>query len=255
MRSSAPLLFALLPLLCGCLEMDQVITIEPDGAGTIALEYSIAERASTQLSAMVRLAGQMAEAGGEAAPALEQEYVLALLIPDEERIRQTFQRYEAQGVTIQELALDSRNAEWRVKLTLAFTDLARLAQTDFYADFGFAVQRLPDGDYRLWRKVQATGDDAAAVLADEASVKAVTPFLRGFDVTVSVRTPGDVLRANTMRKSLRQASWKYAFDRDPRSFLAFQNQDVEIVFKGAGVTLPAIPHPAKRKAADSTGTE
>lgn len=234
-------LFLILALACsaGCIKLTQTLTLEADGSGMIEIDYSIPEETVTQVSGMIKLATELAKASGEPAPHDEHSYLGLLLNPSENRIRQKVTSYKIDGLALKEVKVKSRDGSREVTMVLTFKRITDLAQADFFAEQGFALTRLPTGNYRLTRKGTGVPAQSPVDLNDPQVVRMLTPVLGGFEATVGVKTPGRILKANTTRRSRQQAVWTFDFDRDPTAFRDFYSKPLILIFEGAGLSLPA----------------
>ncbi|MBT3296263.1 MAG: hypothetical protein HN919_02260 [Verrucomicrobia bacterium] len=224
----------------GCIKLTQTLTLEADGSGTIEIDYSIPEETVTQVSGMIKLATELAKASGEPAPHDEHSYLGLLLNPSENRIRQKVTSYKIDGLALKEVKVESRDGSRDVNMLLSFQRITDLAQTDFFAEQGFALTRLPNGKhYRLTRKGAGAPAESPVDLNDPDVVRMLSPVLGGFEATVGVKTPGNILQANTTRRSRRQAVWNFDFNRDPKAFRDFYGKQLIVVFDGVGLSLPA----------------
>jgi hypothetical protein len=223
----------------GCIKLTQTLTLEADGSGTIEIDYSIPEETVTQVSGMIKLATELAKASGEPAPHDEHSYLGLLLNPSEKRIRQKVTSYKIDGLALKEVKVESRDGSREVTMVLTFKRITDLAQADFFAEQGFALTRLPTGNYRLTRKGTGVPAQSPVDLDDPQVVRMLTPVLGGFKATVGVKTPGRILKANTTRRSRRQAVWNFDFNRDPKAFRDFYSKPLILIFEGAGLSLPA----------------
>lgn len=241
MKTARLTLILLLPLLAGCIQIDETLSLESDGSGTIDLKYVIPEQTVNQIGGMLTLAGQLAEAADKPSPYDEHDYLVLLLSPSEERIMELAGRYEAAGIMLQEVAVKSRDAAREVTISLAFRNLAALYEADFFKEQGFRLDKLPSGNYRLGRFTEGSTEAANVDMNDPATVRMLTPLLGGFDATITMKVPGRILKTNTTRRDSRQAVWQFDFNRDPKAFRAFYNQDIAVIFEGTGLNLPVTP--------------
>jgi len=239
MRLIRLLLIAALVLSAGCIKFSETLTLHEDGSGVIDIAYTLPEETVTQISGMMKLADELAEASGEAPPGDSHGYLELLLNPSENRIKNKVESYKVDGLTLKEVKVESRDGSRQVKLQLIFKSIQSLAKTDFFADQGFTLKRIQGGNYRLTRKGMKAASSEPVDLNDPKVVRLLTPILGGFDATIGVKTPGRIREANTTRRSLRQAVWNFEFNREAEDFRKFYTKDLVVVFEGAGLSLPA----------------
>ncbi|MDP6629666.1 MAG: hypothetical protein QGH42_09365 [Kiritimatiellia bacterium] len=239
MRHLNLLLLALLVLSAGCIDFTETLTLNDDGSGLIDITYSLPEETVTQITGMIKLADELASVSGEEPPGDSHGYLDLLLNPSEERIKRKVESYDIDGLAVKDMKVESRHGGRHVKFQLTFDRITDLAKTDFFADQGFTLSRIQGDNYRLLRKGIKAPSEQPIDLEDPQIVRMITPILGGFNATVGVKTPGRVLQANTTRRSLRQAVWNFEFNRDPEDFRSFYTKDLEVVFDGSGLSLPA----------------
>lgn len=225
----------------GCVKVDQTLDIQKDASGSFGLTYSISEQAVTQMKAMLKLKEQMAMAAGETAPVTDEDRHMGLVVsPVEDQIRREIKKYAEYGITLESLTVESRNAWRHVQLKVLFKNLADVAKTDFFPQYGFSLSRNSDGNYVFFRASENKDYNNSVNLIDPETVNLLMPILAGFRIHTKINTPGKILETNAHRKSLYSAVWSFDFDSDPDSFWALQNQDMKIVFDGEGLNLPEI---------------
>ncbi len=239
MRVFHLLLIVALALSAGCIKLSETMTLNDDGSGTIDITYTLPEETVTQISGMMKLADDLAEAEGNPPPGDAHGYLELLLNPSESRIKRQVENYGVDGLELKTVKVQSRDGSRQVTLQLTFKNIHDLAKTDFFADRGFTLTRVQGGNYRLERKGIETTSTQPVDIDDPQVVRLLTPILGGFDATIGVKTPGRILQANTTRRSLRQAVWNFEFNRDAADFRSFYTKDLVVVFEGAGLSLPA----------------
>lgn len=225
----------------GCLKVDETLTLEKNGAGSLELIYSIPDQTSNQMKSMIKLRDQMSAITGQAQPRTSEDELERIFFdPSEAQIRQVLKKYESFGITIEVLKLEARNAARNVTLTLAFKDIGRAAKADFFPEHGFSLSHNQDGTYTFLRTPEGEGfafqpqnvsQDAAAIL---------NPVLNGFRVALKVTTPGRIIESNASRKTLYNGAWIFDYDKNPNAVTALQKQSMKIVFEGKGITLPDL---------------
>ena len=135
MKLFCPVMMALLAVACGCLEVDETLTINPDGSGTCELAYSISEEAIVQMKAMLKLKEQMEEGSGEfdkTDKGRASDYTFLFADPADEQLRVGFRQYEKQGLVLEDVKVETRDALRHVKMKITFPGLENLAETEFF---------------------------------------------------------------------------------------------------------------------------
>jgi hypothetical protein len=239
MKTLRLILLGTLLLSSGCLKFSETLTLHEDGSGVLDIEYSIPEETVTQITGMIKLAEELAMASGEPSPYDSNSYLGLLLNPSETRIEQKMASYTIEGLVLNEVKVESRDGSRRVRMQLTFKSIADLARTDFYVEQGFALTRLADGNYRLSRKGNPAVAASSLDMNDPEVARLLSPVLGGFEATIGIKTPRNILQANTARRSLRQAVWVFDFNHEAAAFRDFYSQELIVDFDGRGLSLPA----------------
>ena len=238
-RLPSLLLSGALALLAGCVKMEEVLTLKADGGGTLELKYSVAEETISRIEAMRRLAADLEAAAGQKPPAPTAcDYSRLLLNPRQADIESKLKEFEAFGVNTERLEVKTRDARRQVEIRVRFGSLAELAKTDFFQSYGFSLTRRKDGKYRLYREAHVK--TPLPKNDDPEVIKTMTPMLEGFNVLLTLHTPGRVVSANAPVRSSYSVTWRYDFDRNPNALAALENQEFEVVFEEEESRLPDI---------------
>jgi len=238
MKHVRVVLLLALAMTAGCMELKEDVSLRGDGSGTIELKYLVPEQTVSQVGGLVKLARQLAMVSDMADPIGDSDYLLLLLNPSEERIRKRLAAYADDGLTLDDVKVRARDNGREVRLVLGFKSLAALRKLDVFADHGFEISKRDDGNYVLARRVPNADPVAEAQAMPPETVRLVTPLLAGFKVTVTVKPPGRILRANTTQRETASATWTFDFDRDPNAFRDFHTAEMALVFEGEGLAIP-----------------
>jgi len=237
MKTLQALAAGFLTVISGCIQVDQTLTIEKNGSGSLELFYTIPEQTVSQMKAMYKLKDQMDETLGQAEPlTTEEAFERMFFDPSEDQIKRLLKKYETLGIKTETLKVETRNAARTVKLKVTFASMDKLSKADFFPDYGFTLSRSPNETYTFFR---AAGNPQASDAGTGPS-SLVTPILNGFRVAMKVNTPGKILQSNASRKTLYNAAWVFDFEKDPNVLTTLQNQHMKIVFDGKGLQLPDI---------------
>lgn len=233
--------FMMLAAGVGCVRVDQTLTLNEDGSGSLHVAYSVSEQAVAQFRAMQKLTRQMALAAGRPSalsPTDERAYLF--LDPGEQALSRELAKYKEYGVVVDDLEVDTRNARRNVRMQLRFRSLERLAQAEVFKDYGFSLYRGPKRHFVFDRPAKDGGARSSMDFSAPEMVRLLTPLLSGFRVVTKVRTPGAILRTNAHSHSQHVATWNFDFDKDPNALIALQRQRMLILFDGDGLELPAV---------------
>jgi len=240
--------------LTGCITLDQKLVIRGDGSGTCEFSYSVSEQTIEQMRAMLQLRRQMAIAAGEANAEhldVNPHYMIDI---DEDRIRTELSKYEKLGLSVERLTTDNRKERRSVYIEARFENLAKLAEADFFQEYGFSLFRNEQGNYVLYRAPSADPGELPVEMSDPATVRNLTPLLSGFRIVASVTVPRAIIETNASRPSQFTAEWEYDFDKNPEALLDLQRTEMRVVFDGEGVKLPRVRH-ARSDSFLSAGSE
>lgn len=239
----------LLPLVLlsfsGCIQVEQKLALNADGSGTFDVHYVVPGETWDRMQAMLRLADELAAAADTVRkPSIADDFTQVVFAPTEAEIRKKAASYAPYGIQIEKLEVLLKNDRRDVEMSLSFSNIALVAQADFFAVYGFSMVRNAAGQY-AWSTRPATRDplDPAWSAEDQESYKLVAPLLGGFRYELQVQTPGPVMRTNADRHERYTANWLFEFDSDRDAVAKLQRKPMNIVFDGEGLTLPNIVQP------------
>lgn len=225
----------------GCIDLEQTIVLDRNGAGTYELKYVISEHTVTQMKAVEKLKKDLRLASGETVAASGYDYTKLLLNPTEGRIRNEIEKYATHGLTVERLRINAKNAQREVTIRVKFDDISKLSETDFFKEHGFSISKEANGRYTIKRPASRSPQPKQKM--DPETVKTLMPLLTGFKIVSRITTPGRVIKANAHRISQYTSTWTFDFDKDPEAVNNLQDQSVRIVFDGEGVSLPTVKGP------------
>lgn len=220
--------------LAGCINVDQTLSLEKDGSGTIDLTYSMSEASISEWQDVAQHMFGSSEPG-------EESSVMPFDFTDQD-IRDDFKEYEKDGVVLRSVQSETRNG-WRSRrMLIGFKSLAGVAKTGFLANRDISLVKDANGNYVFTQKPGGAGN-LPPELTPFAELKADSLFgdmMQGFKAVVRVRTPGPILETNAPQKKDREAAWTYDLDRDPQALQKVQEASLRIVFEGKGLDIPAF---------------
>ena len=245
MRHLRALALFLVLLATGCLRVEQILALGPDGSATFEARYVVPDTTTERVKAMMRLADEMALAsGGSVTSPPPDDFTYFLFRPTEDLIRARIRSYENLGIRIEDLDVTVRNAQREVEFKLFIEDIARLVEADFFKTYGFSLGRLSNGDYVFYnRPLTAEPLDRTWDPTDTEVYKLLAPLLSGFRFEFELRTPGRVLRTGADRRTTTSATWIFDFDADPQALGKLQRAQMKALFEGAGMELPQLQQP------------
>lgn len=215
----------------GCIKVDQTLTLEKDGSGTIDLTYSMSEQ---NLARWQDMANGMfgSDAGGTAMP---------FDFTDQD-IRDDFKEFEKDGVVLQSIRSETRNGWKTRRLLIGFKSLAGVAKTGFLANRDISLVKDASGNYVFTQKAGGAGNlpPEIAAMTEPPADMLFLDMMQGFKAALRVKTPGLILETNAPQKSDREAAWTFDIDRDPDALRKIQKTSLRIVFDGKGLDIPAF---------------
>ena len=230
-------------IVAGCVKVDQTITLDKDGSGTLEMRYGMSEQTIAQLEAMQQMSQGMGEEGAAGA---EDESPFEF---DEEQVRRDFEADKPEGVEL--VALSSENVGgWKyINMTLKFDDLEALKRTEFFEDSNLSLVRDGDGNYVL---TQTSGDDAVGDMGDMGDMggdgeemqaqmmQQMSAMFAGLRIVTSVVVPTKIIDTNATEVEGDKASWVFDIDEDPAVLSKLDNTKMRVVFAGEGLSLPEV---------------
>ncbi|NCC51654.1 MAG: hypothetical protein EOM20_10605 [Spartobacteria bacterium] len=241
MKGLNVLLGLLLAATVGCIKVEQDLTIDKDGSGSMVVQYGMAEQSIAQMEAMKEMAENMPDVEGEEAPDDDNPFDF-----DEETIREQFKALEKDGVKLTSVKSEAKDGWKYMNIAFSFEDLNALAKTDFFKGSAISLTKDAEGNYVLVQKSgNMTGMNQGDVEMDpemeKMMLQQMAPMFAGMRIAMTIKTPGKILETNaSVRDGDDKASWIYDVDKDPNCILQMQKADIRVVFEGEGVTLPEI---------------
>lgn len=230
--------------LAGCIKVDQTLTIEPDGSGTLDMTYGLSEQTLGQLEAMEQMAADMKQQGADVESGSPLDF-------DEAKIRKEFAEKGVEGVELLDVSSETRDGWKYMRVKMAFDDLDSLNETELFEDSGFALAKNAQGNYVLTQKLgsgdtgmpgaQGQGEPGQSPAEDEKMMQAMTAMMAGLRIALTVNAPGEIIESNAMQVEGKRASWVFDIDEDPQVLSKLQGQEeMRVVFAGKGLDLSPV---------------
>jgi len=229
-----------------CLKFDYVLTLRPDGSGVMEFAYTISESSLSQFKAMMKLKDNLSALTDSPSDPFEaSELNKIFLTSSEEQAKKELQRYESFGVKAENVKIKSVQGQRQAHFVLAFDNLAKLAQTEIFMEYGFNVGKDKNGDYVLSRPPERilAGDENVSTSFTQEEINNLSQFLAGFHVGIRIITPSKIITSSAQRnQSDNVAIWNFDFDSNPNALIALQNQKFEVTFDGSDkkVKIPPV---------------
>ena len=217
-------------VLTGCIKVDQTLTLNADGSGTLALRYGMPEQTLAQLKAMEQMAAQSDET-----LSMRQETPFDF---DPDQVRADFEADKPDGVELTALTSEVVDGWKFIDLTVTFEDIRALKRTELFEDSQLAIERLGDGSYRITQA--GGGEDVSGDAAGQQLMQQMTAMLAGLRIAQTIVVPGDIINTNATAVDGRSASWVFDIAEDPNVINTLNETDLTLTFAGDGVTLPTV---------------
>ena len=244
-----PCLFFLgaLLLFTGCIKFDHVLTLRPDGSGAMEFKYTIPENSLSQFKTMMKLKDNLTIDKDETfVPFEETDLHRIFLNSSEEQAKKELRTYEEYGITAETVKIQSVHGQRQAHFVIMFDNLAKIARTEIFGEYGFNVTRDKNGDFVLSRppeRILAGRAQSSSSVLSEKDLKGLSPFLSGFHAGIRIVTPSRIITSSAQRKaSDNVAVWNFDFDTNPNALTALENQKFEVVFDGTdrGIKIPQV---------------
>jgi hypothetical protein len=231
-------IMALALVVAGCVKVDQTITLNKDGSGTLDMRYGMSEQTIAQLEAMQQMSQGMG--GDEAGEGDEDQSPFEF---DEAKVREDFEADKPEGVELKSLSSETVDGWKYINMTVAFDDLEALKRTEFFKDSHLTLERDGDGNYVL---TQTTGDDAVGDMGGEGKqmqeqmMQQMAAMFAGLRIVTRVVVPTKIIDTNATEVDGNKASWVFDIDKDPNVLTKLDNTRMRVVFAGEGLSLPEV---------------
>jgi hypothetical protein len=232
---------AMVLLLAGCIKLDQTLTLNKDGSGTLDMRYGMAEQTIAQLEAMERMSEQGTTEGIEVEEGSPFDF-------DEAEVREQFEKDKPEGVELVSVASEVVDGWKYMQIRVSFDDLDALKRTEFYEDSDLSIRRNEDNNYVLLQKTGAEeagvgdapgGGDPEDPMA-AAMMEQMAAMFSGLRIATSVVVPSEILESNATSVDGNKATWVFDIDEDPTILSKLNSMDLRMVFAGEGVNLPEV---------------
>lgn len=223
----------LLPCLCalfvGCVEYQQILTLNPDGSGTLDVTY----RVDSDTAQALLQSGMPGNDRGAGVPGR---------LFDEKQVREDFAPYEAEGVELTFVDITATGRDETMRLGFRFDDLNGILRTPFFAQSTVSLRRDARGDLVLTQTLSGAGPEWGPVidLSEEKSDAALREQLHGVIVEFRFVVPGAIRTANADRVDGRTAVWVFDPSVDPDALARARKAQFRIVFDGSDSSLPEV---------------
>lgn len=214
--------------LSGCIKMDQDITLNKDGSGNVKFMYGMSEQTINQMKAMAQM-------GGEEGVEVDSDSPFEF---DEQKVKKEFEDLKDRGITLKSVKTETKDGWQYMHIDFDFQDVSKLGESEVMGDSPVTIAKNADGNYVITSKMG--GDEMGMGEGNEEQMKQMLPMLAGMRMALKVTTPTKIISTTAPIKTDNSAQWVFDADADPNSILKMGQTKMEIVFEGAGVTIPEI---------------
>jgi len=216
----------LLAATAGCIKVDQTLTLDRDGSGSLDIRYGMSEQTIAQIKAME----QMSRNAGEGIK-VEQESPFEF---DEATVRKEFEADKPQGVELVSVSSELVDGWKYIDLKLSFDDLDALKKTEIFKNSKLRLKRDDEGNYTLVQK-SAGGSDVNA--GDAPMQEQMAAMFAGLRIVNTVVVPGEIIKTNATSVDGQRASWVFDIEQDPNVLAKLETTDLTVTFSGQDLDL------------------
>lgn len=217
-----PLLLSVILLSTGCLRLESSLTVQEDGSGLLQIQYSLPDPAIAQMAAAFELQDHLIEAAGEKVPATP-SLTRLLANPNDATLRRAFLTAAPKGLTLQQLIVDQRRGNRRVKIELAFTSLDALTRASFFQHANISLTKHDDGSTQLALPAMTQGTPQATTPAESEQHRAVSDLSGDLRALIRITVPGHIHETSAHRQARQTVSWIFDATSDNRALAKLQN--------------------------------
>jgi hypothetical protein len=233
---------ALVLALTGCIKLDQTLTLEKDGSGTLDIRYGMSEQAIAQLEMMEQMSQSMGEGDG-AGMQMDTDAPFDFDF-DEAQVREEFDSQNLEGVELISASSEAVDG-WRyMELKVKFDSLGALMQTEFFEDSDMSLSKDAEGNYVLSQR-NGDSDEAQDESAGDEEMQAqmlqqMSAMFAGMHIANRVVVPTEIIETNATEVDGRTAAWVFDIDEDPTMMTKLENLSMRVVFSSDGVSMPEL---------------
>ena len=234
LRHPAFLTLALSALLsAGCIKVEQTLTLEKDGSGTMAVAYAMQESAITEMESISKEARELEGLAGDEGEDMPFDF-------NEADIRADFLSYTNFGVQLQDVKIETVDGWRHVHLNVSFQNLPGLLKTELLNDRDITLTRNAEGNYvfRQAAPVQDLETEELAGMDRETLNTMLTQMMKGFRAVMQVRVPSRILSTTATSRTENSATWEFDLEKDPTALERAQKLEMEVVFEGKDLSFP-----------------
>ena len=223
------------------MHVEQNLTINPDGSGTLDVTYGMPLETIAQMESLSKEAAAMEGVTNEVE-------TKSLFDFKEEDIRNDFKDYEKQKVFLESVSSTESNGWKFIHLRVKFANLSGLAKTELVADRSLSLVKNEDGSFTFKQAVpEGAGELPNMEGVDQATInQMMVQMMKGFHAALSVHTPGKILETNAEQHDDQSATWEFDLEKDPQALERAQKLNTFVKFDGQGLDLQEFAETEKK---------
>lgn len=216
--------------LCGCVKVDQEITLNKDGSGRVSMMYAMSEQSIQQMEAMAEM---MAQQGGEGSQSDSLNF-------DQAKVEKEFEGLKDKGIKLKSVKSEVKDG-WRyIYIVFNFQDISRLKDTSLFKDSEMTITKNADGNYVISSVVSGQGMGPGGENKMEDIPPQMMAMFQGMRIAMKFNTPGTIIETTAPIKGKKSAAWVFDVDKDPEALSKMSGKEMRIVFEGKGCAIPEI---------------
>jgi len=233
--------FCLIPLaalaLTSCIQVEQELTINADGSGTVNAHFAINQTTI-----------EMIEAAQKQGDGAKPKNDFPMTVED---VKKKFEGKK--DVTVKDVRLEDKDGKRHVYYVVEAKTLTALMEATEMTNIN--ISKDADGNYTMWSEKKAEKPKTEEEKKMEKQMRALMmPMLKGLRLAMKINLPTEIIETTAHEKTEKSAAWVFDVDKDP-SFLDDEPQ-FKVKFKGAGLSLPEVKAtPEKDEAPEGDGDE
>jgi len=219
----------------GCIKVEQKLTLEKDGSGTLHIRYGMSEQAIAQIEAMEQMSQAMGEQDGLG---MDDDTPFNFDF-DERQVQEDFAAQNLDGLDLRSVKSETLDG-WRyMDLEISFKSLSALSKTDYFEDNELRLTKDAEGQYVL---TQYSGDEDIVPDGDPAEqqqmMQQMAAMFAGMRLANHIIVPTDIIETNATELDGNQASWVFDVEDDPMVLTKLENLRMRVVFSSEGISIP-----------------
>lgn len=221
--------------LTGCVDVEQTLSLKPDGSGLFKVRYGMRADELKRMEELSKMAAEIEGITPEEASDSPFDF-------NEEDIRNDFAEYRPEDVKLEAVQITETNGWKYVNLDISFKRLEGLLKTDFVSDESITLTRSGTDTYtfRHAPPVEKASETKLEGMDAGAINDLMAGMMKGFRAVLRVEVPGTVQETNADTHDTTSATWSYDLEKDTNALRRAQTQEMTLTFSGKDLHLPEL---------------